>query len=137
LSFLPHPVFADREEAVRRFRLLPRGTSARAEVLRHMALAGLRPLPDGRFTLKFDRAAFARRRPLDLVPALAAVRCPTLLVRGGESAFLDAATAAEMAALCPHAEIATIDGAHHHVILDRPEAFTERLLTFLARHRGT
>jgi esterase len=133
LQHLPHPEYADREEAVRRFRLLPRGTAARSEVLRHMALAGLRPLADGGFTLKFDRKAFAMRTTVDLSPVIAGLRCPVLFVRGSESAFLDRATLAAMAALCPHAEIAEIAGAHHHVVLDRPEAFSERLGAFLDR----
>lgn len=134
LSFLPHPVFATPEEAVQRFRLLPRGTTAHPDVLRHMALAGIRAAGEGTFTLKFDRAAFARRTLLDLMPALAAVACPMLLVRGSESTFLDADTLTEMGAACPHAELATIDDAHHHVVLDRPDAFAMRLILFLERH---
>jgi pimeloyl-ACP methyl ester carboxylesterase len=135
LSLLPHPVYADREEAVRRFRLLPRGTSARPEVLRSMALAALKPLDDGRLTLKFDRNAFSRRQFLDLRPALATLRCPTLIIRGTESAFVDAAVTAEMQALCPHAEVIAIAGAHHHVVLDRPEETSTHLRAFLARAR--
>jgi pimeloyl-ACP methyl ester carboxylesterase len=134
LSLVPHPVYADREDAVRRFRLLPRGTVAAPDVLRHVALAGLRPLPDGGFTPKFDRRAFSGRTMLDLAPVLRALGCPTLLVRGSESAFLDAATLQRMGALCPHAELAEIADAHHHVTLDRPEAFTRRLAAFLDHH---
>ncbi len=136
LSFFPHPIFASREEAVQRFRLLPRGTTAHPDVLRHMALAGLRETDTGTFTLKFDRAAFTKRQFLDLTPALAAIRCPTLLVRGSESAFVEAATLEAMGAACPHAELATIEGAHHHVVLDRPDAFVQRLLRFLEQRGG-
>ncbi len=133
LSYLPHPEYADREEAVRRFHLLPRGTQARPEVLRHMALSGLKPLAAGGFTLKFDRKAFSRRPPLDLSPVLAGLRCPVLLVRGSESTFLEPATLEGMTALCSHAEVAEIAGAHHHVMLDQPEAFSDRLGSFLDR----
>jgi pimeloyl-ACP methyl ester carboxylesterase len=131
LRHLPHPRYADREDAVRRFRLLPAGTSAAPEVLRHMALAGLTALPEGGFTLKFDRQAFAARERLDLNPALAGLRCPVLFVRGSESTFLDAETLRSMQALCARAESAEIAGAHHHVMLDRPAAFTARLAAFL------
>jgi pimeloyl-ACP methyl ester carboxylesterase len=131
LQFFPHPTFADEEEAIRRFRLLPSATAARAEVLRHVALAGLRRRRDGTLTLKFDRAAFAHYRGIDVSSALASVRCPTLLVRGAESVFVDAPTLAHMAALCPHAETAEIASAHHHVLLDRPEALADRLAAFL------
>lgn len=133
LQFLPHPRFADVEEAVRRFRLLPSATGARPEVLRHVAVAGLRRLPDGAFTLKFDRAAFGAYGGIDVSAALAGLRCPTLLVRGGESTFVDAATLGHMTALCPHAEATEIAGAHHHVMLDRPEALGDRIGDFLDR----
>jgi pimeloyl-ACP methyl ester carboxylesterase len=136
LSSLPHPVYADREEAVRRFRLLPRGTSARPEVLRQMALAALKPMDDGRLTLKFDRNAFSRRQFLDLRPALSALRCPTLIVRGTESAFVDAAVTTEMQALCPHAEVIEVAEAHHHVVLDRPEETSAHLRAFLEHAEG-
>jgi pimeloyl-ACP methyl ester carboxylesterase len=132
LSLFPHPVYADGEEAVRRFRLLPRGTSADPEILRHVALAGLRPTDDGRLTLKFDRNAFARRAYLDLGPALAALRCPCLLVRGTESVVVDAETFAGMGRRCPHATRVEIAGAHHHVVLDRPAEAAAALTRFLA-----
>ena len=133
LRHLPHPTYADTEDAVRRFRLLPSGTAARPEVLRHVALAGLRPLPDGTLTPKFDRSAFGHYTSRDFSGAIAGLRCPTLFIRGAESTFLDGATLARMAALCPHAETAAIPGAYHHVMLDRPEALAACLSDFLAR----
>jgi esterase len=133
LQHLPHPEFTDGEDAVRRFRLLPSGTSARPEVLRHVALAGLRPCPNGSFTLKFDRTAFAQYGGLDVSHGIASLSCSTLFVRGGESTFVTAATMEDMAAQCPHGETAEIAGAHHHVMLDRPEALAACLGEFLQR----
>ena len=132
LQYLPHPRFADAEDAVRRFRLLPSDTSAAPDVLRHVALTGVRPLPDGGLTFKFDRATFAHYGGLDLSAAIAGLRCPALFVRGSESAFVDATTLAQMAALYPQAETAEIGGAHHHVMLDRPAALAARIHEFFA-----
>jgi pimeloyl-ACP methyl ester carboxylesterase len=133
LRHLPQPTYADNEDAVRRFRLLPSGTAARPEILRHVALTGLRPLPDGTLTPKFDRSAFGHYTPRDFSEAIADLRCPALFIRGAESTFVDGGTLARMSALCPHAETAAIPGAYHHVMLDRPEALATCLGDFLAR----
>ncbi len=134
LQHLPHPRFADAEDAARRFRLLPSATSAPAEVLRHVALKGMRSLPDGGLTFKFDRAAFAHYDGLDLSSSIAELECPTLFIRGSESAFVDGPTLARMAAHCPGADTAEIEGAHHHVMLDRPAALAARIASFLVDH---
>jgi pimeloyl-ACP methyl ester carboxylesterase len=131
LRHLPHPEYRDAADAVRRFRLLPTGTAARPEVLRHVALAGLRTLPDGALVPKFDRHAFGHYMPRDYSDAIAALRCPALFVRGADSTFADPAALARMAALCPHAETTTIPGAYHHVPLDQPERLVARLRQFL------
>lgn len=133
LQHLPHPRFADTEDAVRRFRLLPSDTSARPSVLRHVALAGLRRLEDGALTLKFDRAAFGHYAGLDVSAALAGLRCPALFVRGADSTFVDTATIERMAKRSPHGECAEIPGAYHHVMLDRPEDLAACLGRFLDR----
>ena len=49
-----------------------------------------------------------------------AIRCPVLVVRG-EDGNLDAATAAQMAATNPNAEVVVIERAGHDVHLDRPD----------------
>jgi pimeloyl-ACP methyl ester carboxylesterase len=134
LQHLPHPRFTDVDDAVRRFRLLPSATSAPPEVLRHVVLTGLRPLPDGGLTFKFDRATFGHYGQLDLSSAIAGLRCPALFVRGSDSAFVDAAALARMAALYPAAETVEIEGAHHHIMLDRPAALAATLNTFLSTH---
>jgi len=134
LQHLPHPRFTDVEDAVRRFRLLPSATSASPDILRHVVETGIRPLPDGGLTFKFDRATFAHYEGLDLTDAIAGLRCPALFVRGSESSFVDAGGLARMAALCPGARTAEIAGAHHHIMLDQPVALAATLDTFLAAH---
>ncbi len=77
--------------------------------------------------------AQARRRiaPLDLWPAMLAITCPVLLVRGAQSDFLSEATADAVAQRCPHVRHIAIDGAGHYVHDDQPEAFQAAVRAFL------
>ncbi len=77
--------------------------------------------------------AQARRRiaPLDLWPAMLAITCPVLLVRGAQSDFLSAATADAVAQRCPQVRHVAIDSAGHYVHDDQPEAFHATVRAFL------
>lgn len=132
LRQFPHPIYASREEAVRRFRLLPSGTTASPEILAHVALHGLRETADGRFTLKFDRNTLRDHIARDVRPELTSLRCPLLYVRGAESTLAPLKAADEVRALVPGAKIVEIAGAHHHVMLDRPAEFGEAVRQFLS-----
>jgi pimeloyl-ACP methyl ester carboxylesterase len=133
LRHVPSPVYNDREEALRRFGLLPAATTADTALLRHMAGHGIRALADGRWTLKFDRAAMGQHAPYDLTPALERIRCPILFVRGAESTVLTSSMLAALRAAAPHAEVAEVAGAHHHVMLDNPPGFARAVRDFLDR----
>ena len=133
LSRVPAPIFATEEDLVSRFRLLPEETWAAPELLHHIARHSARPLPDGRLTLKVDRATFVRQ-PHDVSLELARIMCPTLLIRGGESKTLALETVQEMETQCPRVRTVAIPGAGHHVFLDKPEAFLEAVRQFLHEH---
>ena len=136
LRRFPQPVYNSRADALRRFGLLPASTRADAMILEHIAGHGVRQLPDGRWTLKFDRAALAHHQPHDLTPALQRVRCPILFVRGAHSTVLTPAMLATLLTAAPHAEVVEISDAHHHVMLDNPAAFALAVHDFLDRtHR--
>jgi pimeloyl-ACP methyl ester carboxylesterase len=135
LRKLPHPRYANLAEAERRFRLLPSATAARPDVLAHVIRHGMTRTPDGMWTLKFDRRALSGTAPQDLSPALAATRCPILAVRGEHSDVVSAAAMAEFPAANPRAVTAEVAGAHHHVMLDRPEALAHVIGQFLDRQR--
>jgi pimeloyl-ACP methyl ester carboxylesterase len=133
LRKLPHPRWASRDEAIARFRLLPAATVAPAEVLAHVAQHGLEQDGHGTWSLKFDRRALAGAAAQDLAPHLAAARCPVLAVRASASEIVGAEAMAEYRAAVAGVELAEIADAHHHVMLDQPEALARVLGEFLDR----
>ena len=122
------------DEAVERFSLLPRETDARADILEHVARRSFRRDGDGRWVAKFDRATFSAHHPFDFRESLADLDFPVLFVRGEHSRVLSARAAAELAALAPHGSWVEIPGAHHHVLLDRPEELAAAIARFLAEN---
>jgi pimeloyl-ACP methyl ester carboxylesterase len=105
--------------------------------LRHRVEHGLRPLPGGGFTWKYDRGLRDLVRsgrwsdPIDLWPAWRALRCPTLLVRGAESDILSSETAKEMVEAQPLARLVEVAEAGHTVPGDQPAVFLELVRQFL------
>ena len=69
----------------------------------------------------------------DLWDVARSLRCPTLVVRGGESPVLTAEGAAAFAEAVEVVEVVTIEGAGHSVAGDKPEAFVAAVREFLAR----
>jgi len=103
--------------------------------LRH----NLRRLENGRWTWKYDPALRNPGRATGdigtLWDRLAAIRCPVLVVRGGESDILAPETAARLATLV-HAEVRTVPGAGHSVMGDNPSGFLAAVEPFLAALPG-
>ena len=99
--------------------------------LRH----NLKQLPNGRWTWKYDPALRNPARisadPGLLWERVQAIRCPTLVVRGGESDILAPETAARLAGIVG-AEVRTVPGASHSVMGDNPEGFLAAVEPFLA-----
>ncbi|NGO46497.1 alpha/beta fold hydrolase [Streptomyces ureilyticus] len=98
----------------------------------------LAPDDEGRWRWTFDLAGIAAARldpdparQVDLWPYVDALRCPTLIVRGGESDFLPAATMAAMAQRNALIHTVEIPGAGHYVHDDAPDLFHHRLTRFL------
>ena len=127
--------FATVDEVVAHLRANnPRYTEA---MLLHRARHGVRTLPGGGVTWKYDRALRdairqgRHRVPADLWPQWRAIRCPTLLVRGAESDVLSAETAKRMVDELPHARLVVVPGAGHTVPGDQPVAFQALLREFL------
>jgi pimeloyl-ACP methyl ester carboxylesterase len=126
--------FPNREEALAYIRLAnPRRPDYLVEAsLEH----AFRQMPDGSYELKYDRKLAARflgysGSGIDLWKCLEAVRCPTLLIRGGESDILAPEVAERMAAMLPDARLEVVPGAGHTVMLDNPADFNRAVGAFL------
>ncbi|CAG0967000.1 2-(acetamidomethylene)succinate hydrolase [Burkholderiales bacterium] len=94
---------------------------------------------DGSYALHYDpaigvpfRAALAAPGDVDLWGTWDAIRAPTLVLRGGDSDLLGAATAAEMTRRGPRADLVTLPGVGHAPTLV-PDAQIEIVRAFLER----
>jgi pimeloyl-ACP methyl ester carboxylesterase len=130
--------YADIEQGMRRFRLRPPQPSNNLFLLEHIARHSLRETPDG-FVFKLDQALFSRM-PMPPPPALpdgasmlATMACPVGAIYGDLSKFFPEATRQLMSELLPTELIISIPEAHHHVFLDQPLAFIDRLQQLITR----
>ncbi|MDN5925396.1 MAG: alpha/beta hydrolase, partial [Xanthomonadales bacterium] len=96
----------------------------------------LRARDDGRLTWHWDPAmleavtATGANQESRLLAAASAVRVPTLLVSGGRSDVVSAATVAEFLRLLPHAQHVELADASHSVVGDAGPAFVRILREF-------
>ena len=104
---------------------------ASEEVVMHRVRHNLRRREDGRWVWKHSPDVARHWSPRDLSDAIRSIRCPSLVVRGGESEVLDPATAARMAHAIPSGELVTIEGSGHSVPMDRPAEFEGAMREFL------
>jgi esterase len=97
----------------------------------------LKQLPNGNWTWKYDKAlrspdrGFQASALLNLWDDVHAIRCPTLIIKGGESDILSADSAAKLQAAIPGSQLAVVPGAGHSVMGDNPDAFVQAALSFL------
>lgn len=121
--------YRTRAEAVDRFRFLPEAANADEALRIAIAERSVKEEPDGRFGYKFDPGWFSL--PTRPRPDLGRIRCPTLLVRGGESRLLSLDAARDIVDRIADARLVEIPGAGHHVLIDQPRALQETLVRFL------
>lgn len=88
---------------------------------------------DPRFVTDIDQR-MEDRDPERMIAAAKALRCPTLLVRGGSSDLVSEEVAREFLDIVPQAEFVDVAGAGHMVAGDKNDAFTDAVLPFLERH---
>jgi len=128
LALSLRPSYATREQAEARFRFVPAATAP--ETLRAaIAARSVRREPSGRFSYKFDPRGFGvatRERPDP-----SRVCCPSLLLRGAESTLLTHEGARTLAGELPDCRLVEIDGAGHHVQIDRPREALTAMTDFL------
>lgn len=89
----------------------------------------------GAITWRHDQQGIAEARlsiePTDLWPAVRALDCPTLFIRGARSDFLPAATLQVMRDSNPQVRTAEVADASHYVHDDQAGAFNRLVIEFL------
>jgi pimeloyl-ACP methyl ester carboxylesterase len=97
----------------------------------------LKQLPNGKWTWKYDKALRSSERGfqasalLNLWDDVHAIRCPTLIIKGGESDILSGESAEKLQAAIPKSRLAVVPGAGHSVMGDNPTGFVEAVRAFL------
>jgi pimeloyl-ACP methyl ester carboxylesterase len=127
------PSFASRPEARAYLRALHARASERSIDTRlTWALADR----DGRLVWRLDPAIFPLKPdpPERSWAALAAIACPTLIVRAGDSDLVTTACADRMVQALKQGEGASVPNAGHMVLEDNPGEFTEVAKPFLKKH---
>ena len=127
--------FPNRDEALAYIRL---ANPKRPEELVQKSLNhAFRPMQDGSYRLKQDeklRTGFGHHGSgEDLWAIAAAIECPTLIVRGGDSDILAQDVAERMAQVMPNAELVVVPNASHPVMMDNPPGFNRVTSEFLLR----
>ena len=130
--------FPSKELAISRFRLLPPGTSAHADLIRYIAEHAVRQDEDGTWSWKFSEEGTSRPFGANFPSAeeldLEKLACPALVIYGEHSMLFDAEEAQMLASRFARAEVAEIAEAYHHIMLDRPQGFTDAVLGFFRSH---
>lgn len=132
-----HRVYADMASAQQRFRLAPEQPCANDYLVEYMGRHSLKQVADG-WTWKFDPGIIGAEHLqqnsfwLNLAPRFAKIALPKAMVYGEHSDLFRPDTARYLRELCQDtAPIVQIPGAHHHLMLDQPQALTATLDTLL------
>ena len=98
----------------------------------------LKKLPDGRLTWRYDHAGIAATRlhpdtsrQVDLADYVGRIACPTLVIRGARSDYLQPDMAQRMCAANPRIQAMEIPDAGHYVHDDQPVLFERQVASFL------
>ena len=104
--------------------------------LRHRVAHGLKQLPNGTYTWKYDKALRDQRRQgttpqVNLWPAVQQINLPTLILRGADSDIFTTETAQRMQTCIPGSQFVEIPRAGHSIPADAPEAFEQAMRAFI------
>lgn len=129
----PRRRHATQADAMRVFRLTPPEADVPPAVHDTLAAYAVAQGEDGQWCLAVDRNILAvyGSRAADLLPLLATVRCPVLLLRGRDSNVIGPHHAAALGTVLPDAVQETVAGGHHF-LLAHAAATADRLARFFA-----
>jgi pimeloyl-ACP methyl ester carboxylesterase len=123
--------FESLDEAARNFKVLPRETLAKNEILEHVARHSFKRHDDGAWIHKLDRRTMIRE-PSRVWKSLHRIACPALIVKITKSPLLDREVAKKMVAQLQNGQLAEVDDSHHHVMLDNPAGLIEVIQNFVS-----
>ena len=132
LKGLPVVNYPDLETAKARFRLMPEEGVIATEVVHEIAEKSLARTDDGRWTLKFDRESFLGGDGLAVLDTIKEIRIPLMLVRAERSRIMTAEALESARIANSQVRVLTIPDAHHHVILEKPDAVARVIEDFAA-----
>ena len=114
-------------------RLRLRAPRAPREILLNHALCMTRELPGGRRIWKRDKAILPAYERPELWASYRSINCPTLIIRGEDSAILTPEVAQEMRAALPGTKLVEIKGAGHWCYDDSLTDFEKAVRKFIAK----
>lgn len=108
------------------------------EVIRKFTVVyNLKQLPSGKWTWKYDSYFSDSHRRIDvkqlhqeLTAEVTKIRCPTLVVKGGDSDVFSLEGVQDLQAAIPGSEFAVVPGAGHSVMGDNPSGFEAAVRAF-------
>lgn len=129
-------VYATKEEALARFRLVPSGRWPNADIMAYIGEHSLIQAPDG-WTWKFDvKESETLNLEPDPRPDMFGQTVPVDIMYGEFTELMDPARIALAREMAPHAgRDIVIPNAHHHVMIEQPLAFLGALRGLLANHQ--
>lgn len=120
-------LYPTSEIAQSRFRLQPPQQCANQYVVDHIARNSVEYIDEG-FGWKFDEEQRSRMKAYaDLEDDFKAITTKCALIYGADSESFSAKSAGYMKELLPHLEVTELADAQHHLFLDQPLTFMEKL----------
>ncbi|MEM7004004.1 MAG: alpha/beta hydrolase [Pseudomonadota bacterium] len=128
-------VYPDKEGAIARFRLQPPQSCENEYILKYIARNSVMAVDGGGWTWKFDEDLMSGLKDGDRQPEdYQALQVPLGLIYGAESELFSQRTLDYMRELVPQDFPAeAIEGAQHHVFLDKPLEFIASLRSMVAQ----
>ncbi len=123
--------YASQEEFIAAYKVHPGGSTAAAEIHRHIAQSSGRRYDDGRWRHKVDRKVYGNREMVDSFPLWNKINIPTLLMKGERSQRIDPPTIANVQSRAPQVAVAEVPNCDHHITLDNPAGFIQVARAFL------
>ncbi|HEX2827068.1 MAG TPA: alpha/beta hydrolase [Burkholderiales bacterium] len=125
--------YDSREEMVSRYKLRPGEALAPAEVVRYIGERSIKETDEGKWRYKFDRAVYSTREPKDGMPLWDDIRIPALLVKADRSPRITQEIYEQAKARSSRVEFVEISNSDHHITLDNPVEFVDKVGPFLKK----